>query len=95
VGRVIYCWFTLPLHEPGWLSDGFVQVFLAAGLSFRSTPVFAQMVSDAPTVHVAVFFAETVLPKEGASAMARTAATPIARNIVFVFITLDGAKYYK
>ena len=41
-----------------------------------------------------VFFAETSLPKEGASARARTAAMPIARNIAFVlFITRNQNMY--
>ena len=69
MGRVIYCSTTLPEHELGVLPDGFVQVDLAAGLSSRSTPVFAHRVLDSPTVHVSVFFAETVLPSVGASAM--------------------------
>jgi hypothetical protein len=48
-----------------------------------------------PFVHSTVFSAEATLPKEGASATARTAATPIARNIALVFITGYRNKYAK
>jgi hypothetical protein len=61
------------------LSLGFVHfVFLAGGLpqSFSWPP---------PFVHSTVFSAEA-LPNEGASATARTAARPNARNIAFLFI---------
>ena len=92
-GESYYCSLTLPEQEPGLLPDGFVQVVLAAGLSSRSTPVFAHRVSDPPTVHVSVFFAEAVLPNVGASAMARTATTPIARNRTLLFITIYRTKY--
>ena len=61
---------------------------LAGGVphSFSWPPPFVQLLS---------FTAEAVLPNEGASATARTAATPIARNIVFVFITHYRTVYYK
>jgi hypothetical protein len=60
--------------------------FVAAGLSSRSIPVLLHGVSDPPTVHVSVFFAETSLVNEGARTTVRTAATPIAKNIAFAFI---------
>ncbi|HKG87490.1 MAG TPA: hypothetical protein VKA95_04125 [Nitrososphaeraceae archaeon] len=46
-----------------------------------------------PFVQVSFFSAEAVLPNEGASATARTAATPIARNIAFLFITFYRTEY--
>jgi hypothetical protein len=45
-----------------------------------------------PFVQVLSLTAEAVLPNEGASATARTAATPIARNIAFLFIVLYRTK---
>jgi hypothetical protein len=59
---------------------------LAGGLphSFSWPPPFVQVCS---------FLAETSLPNEGASATARTAAKPIARNIAFLFITLHRTEY--
>ena len=72
-------------EQLGLPPPGFVQVVLAAGLSSRSTPVSLHRVSEAPTVHVSVFFAEAVLPNVGASTTTRIAATPIARNIVLLF----------
>jgi hypothetical protein len=83
----------LPEQEPGLLPDGFVQVVVAAGLSSRSTPVFAHRVFEPPTVHVSVFLAEAVLPNVGASTTARIAATPIARNIVLLFIITHRSVY--
>jgi len=82
-------------EQLGLPPPGFVQVVLAAGLSSRSTPVFRHRVSEAPTVHVSVFFAEAVLPNVGASTTARTAATPITRNMAFLFITFYRTKYLK
>jgi hypothetical protein len=61
---------------------GFVHsTFLAGGVphSLSWPPRFSQSTD---------FLAETSLPKEGASAIARTAAMPIARNIEFLLITL-------
>ncbi|HKG87070.1 MAG TPA: hypothetical protein VKA95_02000 [Nitrososphaeraceae archaeon] len=47
-----------------------------------------------PFVQVFVFCAEASLPtNEGASATARTAAMPIARNIVFLFIIRCRTEY--
>ena len=77
----------LPEQELRLLPDGFVQLVVAAGLSSRSTLVFAYRVFEPATVHVSVFLAEAVLPNVGASTTARIAATPIARNIAFLFIT--------
>jgi hypothetical protein len=63
-------------------------VFLAGGLPHSlSWPP--------PFVHFTVFSAEASLPNEGASATARTAATPIARNIAFLFITRFRIEYDK
>jgi hypothetical protein len=86
--------FTLP-EQLGLPPPGFEQVFVAAGLSSRSIPVWLHGVSDPPTVHVSVFFAETSLANEGARTTVRTAATPIAKNIVFAFINRDSNKYDK
>jgi hypothetical protein len=65
------------------LPCGFEQsMFLVAGLLHGlSLPP--------PFVHSTVFLAETSLPNEGASTIARTAAMPIAKNIAFLFIALS------